>query len=60
MQIPVDRDLLKENDIQDFMTDEERTYYSKKLLEAEHYNLQHKELMTSEEFHNKIKEKYGI
>ena len=60
MQISVDRDLLKENDMQDFMTDEERTYYSRKLLEAEQYNLQHPEVMTSEEFHKKIKDKYGI
>ena len=60
MQVLVGRDLLKENDIKDFITDEDRTYYSKKLLEAEQYNLQHKEVMTSEEFHNKIKEKYGI
>lgn len=27
MEVSVDRDLLKENDIQDFMTDEERTYF---------------------------------
>lgn len=60
MQLSVDRNLIKQNGIQDFMSDEERTYYSNKLLEAEQYNMEHPEVMTSEEFHKKIKEKYGI
>ena len=55
-----DKNLIKQNGIEDFMSDEERTYYSKKLLEAEQYNMEHPEVMTSEEFHKKIKEKYGI
>ena len=60
MQLSVDRNLIKQNGIEDFMPDEERTYYSNKLLEAEQYNMEHPEVMTSDEFHKKIKEKYGI
>jgi len=60
MQLSVDRNLIKQNGIKDFMSDEERTYYSNKLLEAEQYNMEHPEVMTSDEFHKKIKEKYGI
>ena len=60
MQASVDKNLIIENDIKDFMSDEERTYYSNKLLEAEKYNMEQPEVLTSEEFHKKIKEKYGI
>ena len=60
MKLSVEKKLIKENDIQDFMSDEERTYYSNKLLEAEKYNMEHPEVMISEDFHKKIKEKYGI
>ena len=60
MKLSVEKKLIKENDIQDFMSDEERTYYSNKLLEAEKYDMEHPEVMTSEDFHKKIKEKYGI
>ena len=60
MQVSVDKNLIVENDIKDFMSDEERTYYSNKLLETEKYNTEHPKVLTSEEFHKKIKEKYGI
>lgn len=60
MHKSVDKKYIEENDIKDFMSDEERSYYSKKLLEAEQYNLSHPEVMASDEFHKKIKEKYGI
>ena len=60
MKLSVEKKLIKENDIQDFMSDEERTYYSNKLLEAEKYDMEHPEVMTSEDFHKKIKEKYGF
>ena len=60
MQVSVDKNFIIENDIKDFMSDEERTYYSNKLIEAEKYNMEHSEVLTSEEFHKTIKEKYGI
>ena len=46
--------------IPDFMLNEERTYYSKKLQEAEKFDREHPKTFTSEEFHRIIKEKYGI
>ena len=46
--------------ISDFMSDEERTYYTKKLQEAEQHNMMHPETWTSEEFYKRKREKYGI
>lgn len=46
--------------ISDFMSDEERTYYTKKLQEAEEHNLIHPQTWTSEEFYKRKREKYGI
>lgn len=60
MKPSINSSLLKEYDIQDFLTNEERTYYSKKLHEAEKYNTEHPEILTSDEFHKKISEKYRI
>ena len=50
---------LKVDAIADFMSDEERTYYSKKLQEAEQHNLIHTEKWTSDEFYKRKREKYG-
>ena len=46
--------------ISDFMSDAERTYYTKKLQEAEQHNMMHPQTWTSEEFYKKKCEKYGI
>ena len=46
--------------ISDFMSDEERTYYTKKLQEAEQHNMMHPKTWTSEEFYKRKREKYGI
>lgn len=46
--------------ISDFMSNEERTYYSKKLQEAEQHNMTHPTTWTSEEFYKRKREKYGI
>ena len=46
--------------ISDFMSDEERTYYTKKLQKAEEHNLIHPQTWTSEEFYKRKREKYGI
>lgn len=60
MQPAINKDFIEVNDNKETMSNEERAYYTKKLLEAEQYDLEHTEVMTSEEFHNKIKKKYGI
>ena len=60
MQVSVDRDLLKENDIKDYMTDEERTYFSNKLKEAEVFDEVHKETYSLDDIINKHREKYEI
>ena len=46
--------------ISDFMSDEERTYYTKKLKEAEKHNLIHTNTWTSDEFYARKREKYEI
>ena len=46
--------------ISDFISDEERTYYTKKLQEAEQHNMIHTNTWTSEEFYKRKREKYGI
>ena len=46
--------------ISDFISDEERTYYTKKLQEAEEHNMIHPQTWTSEEFYQRKREKYGI
>lgn len=60
MQPAIDKKYIEINDNKETMSNEERAYYTKKLLEAEQYDLEHPKVMTSEEFHKKIKEKYGI
>ena len=51
---------LKRDIIPDFMSDEDRTYYTKKLQEAEQHNMIHPETFTSEEFYKRKQDKYGI
>lgn len=46
--------------ISDFMSDEERSYYTKKLQEAEQHNKMNPQTWTSEEFYKRKCEKYGI
>lgn len=60
MQPAIDKNYIEINDNNENMSNEERAYYTKKLQEAEEHNLEHPEVMTSEEFHKRIKEKYGI
>ena len=60
MQPAINKDFIEVNENKEIMSNEERAYYTKKLLEAEQYDLEHPEVMTSEEFHKKINEKYGI
>ena len=60
MQPAINEDFIEVNENKEIMSNEERTYYTKKLQEAEQYDLEHPEVMTSEEFHNRIKEKYDI
>ena len=60
MQPSIDKKYIEINDNKETMPNEERVYFTKKLQEAEEYNLEHPEVMTSEEFYNKIKEKYCL
>lgn len=60
MQPAINKDFIEVNDNKETMSNEERAYYTKKLQEAEQYDIEHPEVMTSEEFHNRIKEKYDI
>ena len=48
-----------DDNISDFMSNEERDYYSKKLQDAEEHNLIHTSKWTSEEFYKRKQEKYG-
>lgn len=60
MQPAINKDFIEVNGNKEIMSNEERAYFTKKLQEAEQYDLEHPEVMTSEEFHNRIKEKYDI
>lgn len=60
MQPAINKDFIEVNENKEIMSNEERAYFTKKLQEAEQYDLEHPEVMTSEEFHNRIKEKYDI
>ena len=60
MQPAINKDFIEVNENKEIMSNEERAYFTKKLQEAEQYDLEHSEVMTSEEFHNRIKEKYDI
>lgn len=60
METTTDENIIKDNNITDFMSEKQRTYYSKKLLEAEQLNLANPKVYTFDEFQNKLKDKYGI
>ena len=48
------------NLIEKSMTNEERTYFSNKLQEAEAFDVIHKETYSLDDIINKHREKYGI
>lgn len=60
MRPSIDKKLIIDNNTESFMSKEQRTYFSEKLQEAERYNAEHPETMTSEEFYKKINDKYSI
>lgn len=60
MRPSIDKKLIIDNNTENLMSKEQRTYFSEKLQEAENYNAEHPETMTSEEFYKKINDKYSI
>ena len=54
MHSSINKKLILDNDTQDLMSEKQRTYFSEKLQDAESYNAEHPETMTSEEFYKKI------
>ena len=60
MYSSINKKLILDNDTQDLMSEKQRTYFSEKLQEAESYNAEHPETMTSKEFYKKISDKYGV
>ena len=60
METLLNEKIVKDNDISDFISEEQRTYFSKKLYEGEQYDKIHTETYTPTEFHKAIKEEYGL